>query len=394
MKVFPLFSLADLPFYLQMLPALVVGFFFGFVLEGSGFGNARVLAAQFYGNNMRVFKVMFTSIITAGVGMALLSGAGVLDMTLLAFPETYIWPHLVGGLLLGAGFIISGYCPGTSIVAAGSGKLDGFITVFGVVIGSVAFGELYPWIKDFYLSSGKGVMTLDGLLGVPYALAMAALAIAAIGMFIGAEKLEQVLGRRMKKSERPRTRYARGPLYALAGVGVVAAVLAYLPVSGRQAVGEHRQVAKMSPTELGTLIIERPGSLYVVDMRKKPDCEGKDRLPLALCYEDIRENIKDFFPGRRMVVYGYGPLKKVPDRVKAFPGDIYRLEGGLAGWKSSIIEDPQKRRDEIVKKGGSETYSLVLALHSYFTGAEVAAAPPQVPKVIKRTKKKGGGGCI
>ena len=39
---------------------LVIGFFFGFVLERAGFGNAGNLAAQFYLYDMRVLKVMFT----------------------------------------------------------------------------------------------------------------------------------------------------------------------------------------------------------------------------------------------------------------------------------------------------------------------------------------------
>ncbi len=58
--------------------------------------------------------------------------------------STFLWPMLVGGLLLGVGFIISGYCPGTSLVAAASGAVDGMLAFVGVVIGSVLFGMAYP----------------------------------------------------------------------------------------------------------------------------------------------------------------------------------------------------------------------------------------------------------
>ena len=77
---------------------------------------------------MTVFKVMFTSIVTAMLGVLLFSGVGLAELKVVGqsvASATYLWPMLAGGLLLGAGFIISGYCPGTGLVAAASGNLDG-----------------------------------------------------------------------------------------------------------------------------------------------------------------------------------------------------------------------------------------------------------------------------
>jgi hypothetical protein len=105
------------------------------------FGNTKFLAGQFYFHALRVFKVMFTAIITAAAGGAILTATGLLGMELSYVPETFLIPHLVGGLVLGAGFMLSAYCPGTSILGAASGKWDGVVTVAGVIAGSVAFGE-------------------------------------------------------------------------------------------------------------------------------------------------------------------------------------------------------------------------------------------------------------
>ncbi len=44
---------------------LALGFAFGFILESSGFGDSRRLAAQFYFTEFRVLKVMFTAIVVA-----------------------------------------------------------------------------------------------------------------------------------------------------------------------------------------------------------------------------------------------------------------------------------------------------------------------------------------
>ena len=80
----------------------LIGFAFGFVLERSGFGRGTVLAAQFYFKDMRVLKVMFSAVVTALLGMTILSGVGVLDMSDVQVPPTFLWPQLFGGLLLGA----------------------------------------------------------------------------------------------------------------------------------------------------------------------------------------------------------------------------------------------------------------------------------------------------
>src|SRR5512134_3426669 len=91
---------------------LVIGFFFGFVLERAGFGNARNLAAQFYLHDMRVLKVMFTAIVTAMLLIFLASAVGLVDFARVWVPPTYFWPGVLGGFVLGVGFIIGGYCPG------------------------------------------------------------------------------------------------------------------------------------------------------------------------------------------------------------------------------------------------------------------------------------------
>ena len=110
---------------------------------------------------------MFSAIVTALVGMTFLAGIGVLDLALITVPETFLWPQLVGGLLLGAGFIVSGYCPGTGVVAIASGNLDGVAAIGGIMLGSLAFGFGYGPLEGFYKSGAMGVVRIDRLLGVP-----------------------------------------------------------------------------------------------------------------------------------------------------------------------------------------------------------------------------------
>ena len=113
----------------RLLTAIFLGFLFGFALERGGFGNARKLAAQFYFYDMTVFKVMFTAILVAMVGLYTLVALGLLDLSLLWINPTFVWSQLLGGFILGVGFVMSGLCPGTSVVSAASGRWDAVATM-------------------------------------------------------------------------------------------------------------------------------------------------------------------------------------------------------------------------------------------------------------------------
>ena len=93
--------------------AILIGIGMGFFLERAGFGSAKKLAAQFFLYDMTVFKVMFIAIVTAMVGIFLLSSTGFLDLDQVSMVGTFVWPQVIGGLILGVGFVVGGYCPGT-----------------------------------------------------------------------------------------------------------------------------------------------------------------------------------------------------------------------------------------------------------------------------------------
>ncbi len=142
----PFFKFGLFNFDVSLIVAFIIGIAFGFALERGGFGNARILAAQFYFSNMRVLKVMFTAIVTAMLGIYYLSVIGFMDLSLVYVSNTYIVPQVVGGLILGVGFVIGGYCPGTSVVSFSTGRLDGLVYILGVMAGIFVFGEMFPLI--------------------------------------------------------------------------------------------------------------------------------------------------------------------------------------------------------------------------------------------------------
>ncbi len=160
--------------------AVGIGFLFGFILERAGFGDARNLTNIFYFRDMRVLRVMFSAVLTAMVGLVVLSLLGLFDYSVLldvSLLKTYLWPQLVGGIIFGLGFIIGGYCPGTSVVGIVSGKLDAIVFMAGMIAGIWVFAAGFPLWGSFYMSSDLGRVTLWQVFGIPM-LDMAGLVVA------------------------------------------------------------------------------------------------------------------------------------------------------------------------------------------------------------------------
>jgi hypothetical protein len=190
-SIAPLYELGRIGEGAGLIVALALGAAFGWFLERGGLGNARKLAGQFYLTDFTVFKVMFSAILTAMLGLFWLGKLGVVDVSRVYVPETFLLPQLVGGLVFGAGFVIGGLCPGTSCVAAATGRVDGFALVAGMLGGIWLFGEAFPILERFYASSARGTLTLPLLLGVPHGVVVFAVVAIALGAFVGAGHLER-----------------------------------------------------------------------------------------------------------------------------------------------------------------------------------------------------------
>lgn len=176
---------------LSLVIAFLIGIAFGFFLERAGFGSARKLVGQFYLTDMAVFKVMFTAIITAMLGLFYLGWTGFLDLSLVYIPSTYIVPQIIGGLVLGIGFVVGGYCPGTSCVALSTGRIDAIFFILGLTAGIFIFGEAFEALKGIYTSTGMGEITLPELFGVSYGLVVLLVVLMAVGGFAGATQVER-----------------------------------------------------------------------------------------------------------------------------------------------------------------------------------------------------------
>jgi len=175
----------------NFLFAFLIGIAFGFVLESSGFSSSRKLAGIFYGYDAVVLKVFFTGAITCMLGLLFMGLFGWIDLDMIYVNPTYLTSAIIGGVVMGAGFIMGGFCPGTSFCGAAIGKIDAMVFVGGLFIGVYGFAFTYGWWEKLYLANYLGEPKISQSLGLSDGFFGLILILIALAMFAVAEWAEK-----------------------------------------------------------------------------------------------------------------------------------------------------------------------------------------------------------
>ncbi|MEO8587581.1 MAG: rhodanese-like domain-containing protein [Acidobacteriota bacterium] len=257
---------------LNLVVALVFGIAFGFVLEQAGFSSSRRLVGVFYGYDFTVLRVFFTAAVTAMAGVLLLGSAGLLDTDAIFVNPMWLWPAVVGGIIMGIGFVIGGYCPGTSVCAAAIGKVDAMFFVAGGLLGVFGFAEAYPLVKTFNDSSALGPVKVFASLGIAQGTFAFLLVAAAVAAFAATTWIE----RRVAPASAPSLRFSRRS-HVLAGalLLVLGSVLLVLPDYRSRLLARASQgaaagalsVPVMTADELAFRIVDHEPNVRIVDVR-------------------------------------------------------------------------------------------------------------------------------
>jgi len=378
----------------SLLAAFLIGGGFGFFLERAGFGSGKKLASQFYFRDMSVLKVMFTAIITAMVGLTLLSQMGLVDLSLVTLKETRLLANLVGGLILGVGFVIGGYCPGTSVVAAATGRIDAMIYLGGMFAGMFVFGFAYPTLQPLVESTSMGQVTLPVFFHIPYGILVLGVCLMAVGMFLAAEWGEmKVAGVSLEsrsllggKGLTP----ARMVIGGLVLAGLVAAI-AGDPYRGSKATVDTKELARLVDgkadhilaPDLADRLIAGDNSFRLIDLREPQEyaryhIPGAENIPLPSL--DPAALPKD----ESYIIYSDGGIHGAQAWVllKAHGLRVYSLFMGMDGWKDEVLNpvlpaQPKPDESAVVAK------RLLVARHFGGTpqtqGAAVPASTVPVP---------------
>lgn len=396
----------------SLIVAFVTGIAFGFFLERAGFGNARKLAAQFYFRDLRVLKVMFTAIVTAMVGLYWLARLGLVDLSLVYLVPTFLVPQVVGGLVLGFGFVIGGYCPGTSCVSAATGRIDGIVYVLGMFAGIFVFAELYPMLDTFAHSTSLGQITLAQAFGLPYGVLVCGVVFMALGAFAAAEWAEKRFGDgtawkgdSLLGPEGLRLTPVRTLAVCLAVLGLGAA-FGGDPYRGSlsrvdaqaMALEASKPGALVKPEVLADWIVQGKNDFRLIDLRSEAEWNEyriptAQHRPLARLTGDVADR------NETVVLYASDPLQAAQGwfvlRSAGFVG-VRLLEGGFDAWKSRVLfpsEPPKPSATE------SRDWSRRVEVSRYFGGqpqrpanaGEAAPMPkPTLPSLPVSTPQAPG----
>jgi len=407
MAPFDLFTLIGKPATYAVY--LLIGMGFGYALEASGFGVSTKLTDQFYMRDQTVFKVMFTAVLVAMVLLFGATGLGLLDYNRIWVPPTYLWPGIVGGLMIGVGFIIGGFCPGTSIAAAATGKFDAMFFIGGILTGIMIFGETVKYFEQFWYSSYMGRFTIPDWLGLDTGVVVFGITAFGLVALWGAERIERAHRRRTHQPFRRHPRWHWSGAIALLGaafavmlIGQPTVVDMWTRIAGeKEAVLENREV-QIHPAELRSLYYDPLVNLVMLDVRPESDYNVfhiADAQQVDL--DQLEEIVPDLqtMPSGTVFVTMSNDEAMATDAWRALEAlgvpNAYILEGGVNNWLAVYGEDEYDQLTVI----GDDTfgYEFEAALGSNCE----AAVPSQhdegieyTPKVVLENKAPtGGGGC-
>lgn len=136
--------------------AIIVGVLFGFVLDRVGATNPNFIVKMLNFKNLHLMKAILLGIGTASILMFGGQILGLVDVMHMSVKTAYVGV-LIGGGIMGFGWVLAGYCPGTSLVSAASGRKDALLFIGGGLAGALAYMLTFESVK------GTGI--LDAIAG-------------------------------------------------------------------------------------------------------------------------------------------------------------------------------------------------------------------------------------
>jgi rhodanese-related sulfurtransferase/uncharacterized membrane protein YedE/YeeE len=393
---------------LNLFFAFVIGLGFGYVLEQAGFSSSRKLAGVFYGYDFVVLRVFFTAAITAMTGLLLFSYLGWIDYSMLYVNPTFLWSAIIGGVIMGFGFILGGFCPGTSLVGAVIGKVDAMFFVIGMMIGIFLFGEFYPVFEPLYLGNNLGGVFVFDSLGMSREWFAITLIVVALMAFYITQRIEDNINKIPSELRRSRPSYAL-PSFLVVGAGIILLLLPAQPrgkwfethpdtILKEVVEGKHR----VCTDEVAFGIVNgKKYPMVLVDVRE-PDEFHSFSLPGALnvpLRHVLEHKYEPVFNSRdtKVVLYSFSTTQAEEAWLvlrRAGHDNIFVMDGGLNGLFHNIfMEEGVVRSPDCLLL--HQTRFREKAKDFFQSGAAMPAetkTPTPVIKIIE-VEMPTGGGC-
>lgn len=132
---------------MNILLAVILGCLFGFALHRVGATNPQVIINMLRLTDLHLVKVILFAIAVSSALLFTGMAVGFIDPGHLSVKASY-WGVLIGGAILGIGWVLAGYCPGTGVAAIGDGRKDAVFFVLGGLLGAYIYMLVYSKFKD------------------------------------------------------------------------------------------------------------------------------------------------------------------------------------------------------------------------------------------------------
>lgn len=146
---------------MDILKAILLGLLFGVALQRVGATNPQNIINMMRLTDLHLMKAILLAIGVASIGLFVGMSIGWIDPGHLSIKSSYVGV-IVGGAILGAGFALSGFCPGTGVGAMAEGRRDALWFVLGGLLGALAYTIIYGRLAETFLFNeiGGGKVTL------------------------------------------------------------------------------------------------------------------------------------------------------------------------------------------------------------------------------------------
>jgi len=346
---------------IAFLASLIIGIAFGFSLEQAGFGSSRRLAGIFYFKDMAVLKVMFTAVVVAMLGISYAKGLGFVTTDNVFFMHTSYLPQILGGLLFGAGFVMSGWCPGTAAVGLASVKVDALVFLLGAIGGSMIYNEVFPLIKPFASVDHGLLFAYDSMKMSEAAFAML-FTIIAVGCFWGSEYIEK---NRSGGGKLFGTRFLK--IFSVVLIVVSFGLFAVAPQSSQTDVVDYSKISEgafldniedgmdhMSTEELADRLVEGDKSIILVDIRPPQEFDKFNiKTSVNIKMSELQTALLPYKDQGTIVLYSNGmthPAQARDSLVRTGFKNVYILTDGLNGFVETCLKPASLHQEPLTQE--------------------------------------------
>jgi uncharacterized protein len=368
---------------LNFVVAFFIGIAFGFILEQAGFSTSKKLVGLFYGYDFTVLRVFFTAGVTAMLGVVALTHFGLLDINLIYINPTFLSSAIVGGLIMGLGFVLGGFCPGTSFCAAAIGKIDAMVFIVGSFLGIFIFAEGFPLFESFYKAQPWGFVRVFDSLGMSQGLFAFLLTAVAVGAFWFTQIIEN------KVNGKANPEFKIGRLYlGLTSIAIIFGFTAFFMPDVRDSYKKDVEniayvnsfnIKAMTSDELAYRILYDSDKIQIIDLRSAEEFK-KLNLPKSISF--TVNNLFEKFAEKILAVKDKEDVIIAEDELTARKAaviasklgydNVVVLKGGFNNFKNEILE---------FKNPGNAKTKLEADDYRFREEASI-----QIPKLIEKSK--------